>query len=380
MTWFLQASSFDDVKRLLRAGCDVNAIISFSGKTLLFELSLFEPKDGSDPALFYENALDFLLSHGVDLDFPDVFGRTALLCSDSDHFSEAVMKAGASLYDSFFLRSCNHQTHSALVSSAMKGHVRAMRYLIDVVGIDCDAFSGRGTALHHMLSQTPLEEWGSITGLHALIDHGASVDKRDFRGRTPLSLVYDNCEFASVLLDAGADVDANVPLTGHLWDFGYMVDDATIERKPHETCLHEVRRRSPEVLALLLERGACVDALNSDGNTPLMCLLSELVLTQHLLRVFNILIDFGASCTKRNKGGRTAKNFPLSKHPLLVERISEQVREDGWRRRLPFFLVLSKGVCDTCEAKGGKLGVVGRMVTAGYRASEGFCRSIVEYI
>lgn len=130
---------------------------------------------------------------------------------------------------------------------------------------------------------------------------------------------------------------------------------------------------------LLLERGAGVDSVDSDGNTALQRLLSDGALTRHALDVFNILFSFEASCTIRNIEGKTVSDLPLSRHPLLAQRIQDRVRYENWCRRRNFFLVLAR--CRGSDSGSGTDGGVFQMLACkGYEASQDFMPNIVEYI
>lgn len=386
---FSRATSLHDYRDLLEAGFDPNSASSEDGTTAIFHLWHREAD------VDYTAILNLFLEHGANLNHTDFGGNTALFRSESDSLSLSLVKAGASMITP---RPNDFQTRSVVVSSARKGHVNSVKYMIETGAVSVDAYLGRGTALHHMLYSFLhlLEESGFVEGLESLVRYANDVDARDFLGKTPLYLVYDSEKCARVLLNAGADPECKIPrgwwfhrsafddlLSGEISTD--CVDSTLMQGRSWETAIHGVETRSPEVLRLLLENGAGVNTVDSDGNTALLRLLSHRVLTHHLLMVFNILFSFGASCTIRNTYGEKAADMPLPKHyPGIAERVENREREENWFRRRPFFLVLVK-----CASASGDSGVVAEdtecgilklLATGGHVASEGFMRVIVEFI
>lgn len=137
---------------------------------------------------------------------------------------------------------------------------------------------------------------------------------------------------------------------------------------------HSVHHRAPSVLRLLLDRGAAVDAVDSDGNTPLMRLLLGSSLNWHVHQVFELLLSFGASCVARNCAGEAVVDMPLAtRYPLLKSRLRERGREQNWIRRRSVFLILARGG----DSEHGALKMMANM---GLEASLGFVRHVVEYV
>lgn len=381
---FSVATSLGDYRALLEAGFDPNKASPGDGTTAVFHLW----DDGIH--VDYTSIVQLFLRYGADLDHVDASGNTALLRSESDALSLALVKAGASISHS---RPDNYHTSSIVVSSAKKGHVHTVKYIVESMGVSVDAYLGRGTALHHILySHVLLEGGGIVEGLTSVVNYAGEVDARDFMGKTPLSLVYDSVECASVLLDGGADPNLKIPrgvwFHRHVFDAlvhekysAVFLDGPELQGKSWERAIHSVHYRSPEVTRLLLERGARVDSVDSDGNSALLRLLSTGALTRHALEVFNVLFLFGASCTLRNNEGKAATDTPLQTHPLLAPRIVERARNEHWSRKRVFFLVLKKCCSVSSDSEWeAECGIIKVLAKRGYVASEGFMRNIVEYI
>lgn len=381
---FAIATSLYDYRALLEAGFDPNKASPEDGTTAVFHLW----DVGTD--VDYAAVLQLFLQHGADLDHIDTSGNTALLRSGSDALSLSLVKAGASICST---RPDNFHTSAVIVSAAKKGHVHTVKYIVESMGVSVDAYLGRGTALHHVLySHVLLEGGGIVEGLASLVNYAGEVDARDFMGKTPLYLVYESVKCAGVLLDSGADPNLKIPrgfwFHRHVFDAvvhekhgAEFEDGPMLQGRSWERVIHGVHYRSPKVIQLLLERGAGVDSVDSDGNTPLLRLLSHGALTRHALDVFNVLFSFGASCTLRNNEGKAVTDMPLQTHPLLAGRIDERARSEHWSRRRGMFLVLAKysSVSNDSEWE-AECGIVKVLASRGYIASEGFVRNIVEFI
>ena len=157
--------------------------------------------------------------------------------------------------------------------------------------------------------------------LTLLLDHGADVNARDDRGRTPLhAAARDNSApgVLALLLDRGADPndrdnDGRTPLfratrTGRKEDIGLLLDrgaDATATDDAGETALHMIWGDDAEGAALLVSRGVDVNARNDRDETPL-----------HMMSVcayshdgIAFLLREGARINARDCTGRTALHW-----------------------------------------------------------------------
>jgi len=380
---FASATSLNDYRNLLEAGFDPNEASLGDGTTAVFHLW----DVGTD--VDYAALLELLVQYGMDLDRLDSSGNTALFRSECDALSLSLVRAGASISTD---RPENFQTRSVLVSSVKKGHVDTIKHMVETLGVSPDTYLGRGTALHHVLYNPLLLEGDLTRGLASLVTYAGEVDARDFMGKTPLFLVYESAECATVLLDGGADPNLKIPRGW--WFHRYVfnasssgelgadfVDGPMLRGRSWERAIHGVHYRCPEVTRVLLERGADIDSVDSDGNTALHRLLSDGALTRHAFEVFNILYSFGASCTIRNVEGKTVCDLLMCKHPLVSQRVQDRVKDENWRRRRGFFLVLAR--CRRVSGESGwetEGGVLKILAGRGYEASRDFMATIVEYI
>src|SRR5947207_9068830 len=170
-------------------------------------------------------------------------------------------------------------TDSRLADAAMKRDTAAIRSLLEQK-VDVNAPGKDGTpALHWVIRVDDLET------ARLLIRAGADAKFADRYGVTPLYLACSNGNAAMIklLLDAGADPNS-VDATGQtalmtassvgdlnsvkvLLDRGAAVD--TRDRTFQQTALmFAVRDNHPDVVRLLVERGADVNAKTKQGETP----------------------------------------------------------------------------------------------------------------
>lgn len=386
---FRAASSLEEYDKLLKSGADPNELQDGdpAGTTAVFwccELG------SSDRVQHYRDVLQLLLAYGADLNRTDAYGRTALYRSPSDAFSVAMLESGASM--SVANSPDNFSTKSVLVSSARKGHMRAIAYMLDEVGVRVSELLGRGNVLHHLLYNPLVQDTDVTEGLAALAKHSsARVDSRDFLGRTPLYLAYEIEEHAETLLEHGADPALKIPRGWwfHREIFESSLDtnerrlESLMEGRSWELALHGVQYRSLGVTRALLERGADIDAVDSDGNTAMMRVMQKCSVTLHDLEVFQLLLSFGASCTATNLLGQTALDMPLAKHPLVHEGVVGRVKDQNWAKRRVVFLVLARcSASAPCDEKGldSGCGALKMMATTGFGSSSGLVRTIVGYI
>jgi uncharacterized protein len=292
----VQGDDLESVDRLIRAGANVNAANRY-GVTPLF----LACTNGSAPAI------ERLLTAGVDPNTASPEGETALMTAARNGTVAAVRVLLAHGADPNAKEKWKGQT--ALMWAAARNNAAAVKALIDAgaelrTKTKSDAFTSFLFAVRG----------GQLDAARALLDAGANVNEPMPNGASPLILALINAhwEMAGLLLDRGADPNANgtgwTPLHQSVWS-----------RRPSTgfNLPGPVPTGSLDSLDLvrkLLARGADVNARETkeprDGNRNL---LNRIGATPFLLAAKNVdlplmrlLLANGADPALTNEDGTTA--------------------------------------------------------------------------
>jgi ankyrin repeat protein len=197
---------------------------------------------------------------------------------------------------------------SGLLSAVMMGERRGIQKWID-----------RGASLHavNKRGQTALMLCWNIETFAWLISEGVAVDARDDDGYTALfhAAVRHNPQVVRLLLNSGADVNARsnggrTPLMAAAWPW------------PEDT-------EAIETLSLLLSHGADVNAVDPQGKTALIHLLEDEQHDAGYAEIVSLLLAYNAETEIVDTDGNTALRFSILRGLTDVVSLLEQQVQKG---------------------------------------------------
>ena len=258
---------------------------------------------------------------------------------DGVRIAELLLKHGAEVD----ARSKAHRTPLHLASSA--GKLEMVRLLLDH-GATVNAEDDRGEKpLHKVSYGIYRSEEDGIRVAQLLLERGADVNTRCNDHKTPLHLAsyFGNVEIVRLLLDHGADLEANAegdmgekPL--HKVSYGkYRSEedgvrvaqlllergvDVNSRRNDRRTPLHIASYLGKfGIVQILIGQSAEVDAVDDCGKTPLHDLSrGRYESEEDGVRIALLLLDHGADVNAKSRTGDTPLTFASrSERPKLAE-------------------------------------------------------------
>jgi ankyrin repeat protein len=220
-------------------------------------------------------------------------GVTALMCAAHDARKVALLiEAGADV------KAATPGGHTALhVAAAYDGAAESVRLLLKH-GADPNARS-RGL-MTSALARAALRGDRAVAAL--LIDAGATINRPEF-GSVPLMVAtyQGDVEFVRFMLDRGATVDSH-PVA--------MAQVGNGDQQP-SALMAAAEISAPDLVALLLKRGANVNATDRQGMTALMYAAGAIDIGPQTKAVVDMLLAAKADVSARTPAGDTALEFAV---------------------------------------------------------------------
>ncbi|KAL8958769.1 MAG: hypothetical protein Q9193_004234 [Seirophora villosa] len=245
------------VEKYLSNGADVNAADA-QGRTALHSASKYGHVD----------IVQLLLDHGAAIDIQDRFGANALfhvVCINRLPVARLLLQNGSDPCSSTV------EDYSTLKLAAARGYQTMLELLIEygTHSVDMSRFLGDALIEAVRYGQEGVvdllagnAEALNISGQDLIRATGKAAWWNSFR-RTGGTL--------RILLDAGVDVNQKIR------EAGVDVNRKIRGHGTHSPLIHViVFRGASDALALVLEKGADVDALNTEGDTALVSLAKEM--------------------------------------------------------------------------------------------------------
>ena len=165
-----------------------------------------------------------------------------------------------------------------------------------------------------------------------LLDVGAQIDVKDKSGESPLSHAcrQGHPEVVELLLKKGAKVSETnnrggwTPLllaAGRDYDFFCGVFLSPLEVKKREMKIEAVDKEQVKIVKLLLDKGADVNAKNWDNRTPLV-----LAAKKGYTQVVKLLLNSGADVSLKDQLGWVALDYAKeNNHKEIVELLKDRI-------------------------------------------------------
>ena len=260
----------------------------------------------------HRDVVEVLIDAGADIDAKINGGRTPLhvACLYGElAIVKVLVKAGADVC------ATDDKGTTCLMSALGSGHTETVRYLVGLPDVDVNAANNRSwTSLRIAVTKNDKCHPEVVQMLN---DAGADIEAKDEQGRSPLLLACElgQLDALKMLVEAGAAVCA----TDSLGDaclilaasFGqtdivrYLVGlkevDVNYQGGNNDTALHTaVDEGHHDVVEVLIDAGAHIDAKNSEACTPLYVACDD-----EKLAIVKMLVKAGADVCVADNAGTT---------------------------------------------------------------------------
>lgn len=302
------------VKICLRNGMD-SMSYNRRGKTAL-HLAATSYSLGAD------TVTDYLCEKGVDVNFQDYKGNTALM--------DAAQKTNISTINTLIdwgadTTIYNNAGHNALHIAVLANRTGPCRVLCEN-GVDPNGLDYEYKTPLHMCAQNDLDMIGEI-----LVEYGADLEAKDPEGYLPLhyAAVASNLKALEMLLQCGANPDAkdrqdwavlHYAANNNLLEVGNILCDAdadiNLKDRDGDRPLHvAIAKHHQPMVELFCGYGANVNAQNADGLTPL-----HLAAKENNLDAAEVLLTYDLEVNVKDYQGNTALGVArLHRHLDIVQ-------------------------------------------------------------
>ncbi|XP_071695515.1 uncharacterized protein [Rutidosis leptorrhynchoides] len=283
------------LQELIESGCDINARIKSSGETALMICAKFK----------HEECLRVLVNAGADLGLVNLSGQSAQSIAESNKwfcsFQQTVLDI---IRGGKIPISSNKTVFSLLMYVANSGDVIALKSLIAHDEIDLDEQDDKGFSAVMVTAMK-----GHIEAFRVLVYAGSDVKLTNKAGETAISLskVNENSDmFEKVMIE-------------------FTLEKGNQNARGFYPLHYAARHGDTNAVKLLVNRGYDVNIPDGDGYTPLM-----LAARENNGQMCKLLIACGSHCGFVNSKGETALSL-ARKH---TENVAECVILDELARVL----------------------------------------------